>query len=179
MPRRRSASSTFSARASLDPGGLEQHAALGGEVGIDHVDLQQEAVELGLRQRIGTLLLQRVLGRQHVERARQIVADAGNGDVILLHRLEQSGLGARAGAVDLVGHEKLGEDRAGNEAEAAGAVGRLVHHLRTGNVRWHQVRGELDAALGEPKDDAQRFDQLGLGETGNADQAARGRRRGW
>ena len=100
-------------------GGLEQHAALGLAVGIDDVDLQEEAVELRLGQRVGALLLERVLGGEHVEGRGQVVADAGDGDVVFLHRLQQRRLGARAGAVDLVGHQELGEDRAADEAEAA------------------------------------------------------------
>ena len=58
----------------LDAGGLDQDAPLGVAVGIADVDLQQEAVELRLGQRIGALLLDRVLGRQHVEGLRQVVA---------------------------------------------------------------------------------------------------------
>ena len=153
-------------------GGLEQHAPLGVAVGIDDVDLQQEAVELRLGQGIGAFLLERVLGGQNVERRRQVVAHAGDGDVVLLHRLEQRRLGARAGAVDLVGHEKLGEDRAGDEAEVARAVGRLVHHLRADDVGGHQVGRELDAPRGQPEDGAERLDQLGLGQAGDADQQA-------
>ena len=58
-------------RRGLDgAGGLDDDAPLGGAVGIADVDLHQEAVELRLGQRIGALLLQRVLGRQHVERKR-------------------------------------------------------------------------------------------------------------
>ena len=39
-------------------------------VGIGHVDLQEEAVELRLGQRIGAFLLERVLRREHMEGAR-------------------------------------------------------------------------------------------------------------
>ena len=66
------------------------------EVGIVDVDLHQEAVELRFRQRIGAFLLDRVLRREHVEGARHVVAVAGDGDVLLLHRLQQRRLGARA-----------------------------------------------------------------------------------
>ena len=62
----------------LDAGGLEQDAPLGLELGIEDVDLHQEAVELGFRQRIGAFLLQRVLGGQHMERRGQVVARAGD-----------------------------------------------------------------------------------------------------
>ena len=43
-------------------------------------------------------------------------------------------------------------------------------HLGAENIRGHQVRRELDALGVEPERDAERFDQLGLGEAGNPDQ---------
>ena len=89
----------------VDTGGSDQHAALGRQIRVGDIDLHEEAVKLGLGQRIGALLLQRVLGRQHMERRRQRVALAGDGDFVLLHGLEQGRLGARAGPVDLVGHQ--------------------------------------------------------------------------
>ena len=46
----------------------------------------------------------------------------------------------------------------------------LVQHLGAENIRGHQVRRELDALGIEPERDAERFDQLGLGEAGHADQ---------
>ena len=105
--------------AFVGAGGGKQHAPLGALVGIADVDLQQEAVELRFGQRIGAFLLERVLCRQHVERRGHIMALAGDRDVVLLHGLQQRRLGLRAGAVDLVGHQQLGEDRALDEAEVA------------------------------------------------------------
>ena len=162
--------------ALLRAGGVEHDLALGLAVGIVDVDLHQEAVELRLRQRIGAFLLDRVLGREHVEGARHVVAVAGDGDVVLLHRLQQRRLGARARAVDLVGHQQLAEDRPGDEAEAALAAGALLQHLAADDVGRHQVGGELDAARVEPEHDPHGLDQLGLGEAGQPDQAAHGRR---
>ncbi len=89
---------------------------------------------------------------------------------MLLHRLQQRRLGARAGAVDLVGHQQLAEDRARNEAEAALAARALLQHLAAHDVGRHQVGRELDAAGVEPEHDAHGLDQLGLGEAGKADQ---------
>ncbi len=154
----------------LGTGGLEQDAALGVAIGIVDVDLHQEAVELRFGQRIGAFLLQRVLRREHVERLRQVVARAGNGDVLLLHRLQQRRLRARAGAVDLVGHQQLREHGTGDEAEGALAGGALVEHFGAENVRRHQIGRELDALGVEAQRDAERLDQLGLGEAGHADQ---------
>ena len=58
--------------------GGKQHLAFGIEVRIPDVDLQQEAIELRLGQRIGSFLLQRVLGRQHVKRQGQVVGMTRN-----------------------------------------------------------------------------------------------------
>ena len=83
------------------------------EVGVGDVDLQQEAVELRFGQGIGALLLDRVLRGQHVERARQrVVRRRPTATRPSCHRLQQRRLGARAGAVDLVGHQQLAEHRA-------------------------------------------------------------------
>ena len=156
--------------ALFGAGRVEQDAPLGVAIGIVDVDLHQEAVELRFGQRIGAFLLDRVLRRQHVERLGQIVARAGDGDVLLLHRLQQRRLGARAGAVDLVGHQQLGEDRARDEAEAALAAGAFLQHFGAEDVGGHQVGRELDAAGVEPEHGAHGLDQLGLGEAGHADQ---------
>ncbi|KIU01348.1 hypothetical protein QU38_02100, partial [Staphylococcus aureus] len=88
----------------------------------------------------------------------------------LLHRLQQRRLGARAGTVDLVGHQELREHRTGDKAERAPATGALVQHLGAEDIGRHQVGGELDALGIEPERDAERLDQLGLGKAGDADQ---------
>ena len=81
------------------------------------------------------------------------MASAGHGNVLLLHRLQQGGLGARAGAVDLVGHQKLREHRTRDEAERAPAGTALVEHLGAQNIGGHQVGRELDALGIEPERD--------------------------
>ncbi len=52
-----------------DTRGFQQDLTLGGDFRIENVDLQQETVELGFGQRIGAFLLERVLGREHMEGA--------------------------------------------------------------------------------------------------------------
>ena len=151
-------------------GRLDEDAALGVAVGIADVDLHQEAIELRLGQRVGAFLLERVLRRQNMERRRQVVARPSDRHVAFLHRLQQRRLGARAGPVDLVRHQQLGEDRPLDEAETAAAVEALLHYLGPENVGGHQVGGELHPQRVEPHDDSQGLDQLGLGEAGNADQ---------
>ena len=77
----------------------------------------QEAVELRLGQREGSLLLDRVLGRDDEERVGQRVRDAVDRDLVLRHALEQGRLRLRQRPVDLVDDEDAGEDRAGPELE--------------------------------------------------------------
>ena len=64
--------------ALFGAGGVEHDPPLGVAVGIVDVDLHQEAVELRFGQRIGAFLLDRVLGREHVEGPRHVVAVAGD-----------------------------------------------------------------------------------------------------
>ena len=74
--------------------------------------LEQEPVELRLGQRVGALVLDRVLRGDDDERVGQRVRLALDGDLALLHRLEQRGLRLRRRAVDLVGQQHVGEHRA-------------------------------------------------------------------
>ena len=89
---------------------------------------------------------------------------------MLLHRLQQRRLGPRAGAVDFVGHQKLGEDRSLDEAKTAPPGFALLHHLGAEDVRRHQIRGELDPLVVEPENRAEGFHQLGLAEPGESDE---------
>ena len=90
-------------------------------------------------------MFQRVLGGQHVKRAAKRAMLSGHGHLLFLHRLQQGRLGARARAVDFVGHQQLTEHRPFDKPEVAGAIGGGVQHLGADNVRRHQIRGELNA----------------------------------
>ena len=52
---------------------------------------------------------------KHVEGLVELVGAALNRNPVLLHRLQQGGLGLRRGAVDLVGEDDVGEDGPGCE----------------------------------------------------------------
>ena len=86
-------------------------------LGVIDEYVEHEAILLSFRQWIGAFLLKRVLGCKHVERMGQVVAHAGDRHVMLLHRLKERGLRARARAVDFVGHQELREHGALDEAE--------------------------------------------------------------
>ncbi len=101
--------------------GQTEHCLLVGHGRVADVELHEESVELGLRQRVGALVLDRVLGRDDEERLRERVADTVDAHLAFLHRLEQRGLGLRRRAIDLVGQDEVGEDGPGPERELSGA----------------------------------------------------------
>ena len=131
--------------------------------GIADRHAQQEAVELRLGQRIGALVLDRVLRCEHEERAGRAAGLALGGHLALLHRLEQRRLGLRRGAVDLVGEQQVGEDRAGPELEVGLA---LVVDRRAGHVGRHQVGRELDAREVHRRDARERARHQRLRQSG-------------
>ena len=81
--------------------------------------LQQKAIELGLRQRERPLELDGVHGREDREDLGKLMRDAVERDATLLHALEERGLGLGGGAIDLVGEQEVGEDRPLGEPEGA------------------------------------------------------------
>ena len=96
-----------------------------------------------------------------------------DGDLVLLHRLQQGRLRLRRRAVDLVGQDHVGEDRALQEAElprARAAV--LLDDLRAGDVGRHQVGRELDAAELQRQGLGQRADHQRLRQPRHAHQQA-------
>ena len=147
-------------------GGLEAvehpHLLLEGEVADAHLD--QEAVDLGLGEGEGAAELERLLGREHDEGLGEAVGDAVDGDLPLLHRLEQARLGLRGGAVDLVGEEHLGEDRAPSEFEGGGLG---IEDVDPGDVTGEQVGGELDALEEAAEGAGQGLGELRLADPGD------------
>jgi hypothetical protein len=108
--------------------------------GVGDQQLEQEPVELRLGQRVGALVLDRVLGGDHDERVGQRPGGALDGDLPLLHRLEQRGLGLGRRAVDLVGEQQVGEHRPLPEAEGPAVLAEIE---LAGHVGRHQVGREL------------------------------------
>ncbi len=150
-------------------GGCEQHRPLGGELRVGDVDLEEEAIKLRFGQGVGAFLFDGVLGGEDVEGFGERVLVAAGGDAAFLHGLEQGGLGSWAGAVDFVCHQKLAEDRAGDETEAASA-GLFVKHFAADDIGGHQIGGELNPFSGKAKNDAQGFDEAAFAQAREADE---------
>ena len=95
-------------------------------------------------ERIGALVLHRVLGGHHDERPRQLVRVPVNRHVPFLHALEEAGLRLRRGAVHLVDEHDVREHRAWPELEAVLA---LVVDVRAHHVGRQEVGRALDARV--------------------------------
>ena len=102
--------------------------------------LEHEAVELRLGQLVGALLLERVHRGEHEERVRQFVGLVAEGDLALLHGLEQGALHFGRGAVDFVGQNEIGKNRP--QLGRKFAVPRIVDQ-RADQVGREKVGGEL------------------------------------
>ena len=105
-------------------------------------DLEHEAVDLRLGQRIHALRLDRVLRRHDEERIGHLVRRVAERDLTLLHDLEQRGLHLRGRAVDLVREQEVAEHRPELGVERRGV--RAVD-ARADEVGRHEVGRELDA----------------------------------
>ena len=138
------------------PGHASHDLALLVACRIAHAQLQHEPVDLRLGQRVRALLLDRVLRREHEERLLELVGRATDGDLLLLHRLEERRLHLGGRAIDLVREDDIGEDRSLLDHELAGG---LIVDLRPHDVRRQEVGGELDAREA-------RGDRLGEGPHG-------------
>ena len=143
---------------------LGQHARLVAERRIADRHPHGEAVELGLRQRIRALVLDRVLGRDDEERPVEDVRRSVDGDLRLLHRLEERGLRLRRGAVDLVDEEDVGEDRPGPEAEGAALA---IEDVDPRDVGREQVGCELHPVKRQVEGARDRLREDGLADAGH------------
>ena len=98
---------------------------------IADLDLHQEAVELRFRQRIRAVMLGRILCRENHERTGKRIGGVFDRHLIFVHRFQQRALGFRRGAIDFVGKNDVGEDRAGLELEVVELSGLKTDTPRT------------------------------------------------
>src|SRR5262245_54468935 len=77
---------------------------------VTHAQAQHEPVQLRLGKWVRSVMLNRILGRQNHERARQRVSNALDRYMPLSHRLEQGRLRLRRGAVYLISQDDVRED---------------------------------------------------------------------
>ena len=94
-----------------------------------------------LRQRVGPAEFNRVLRGDHEKELGQVPSFTVHAHLIFAHGFEQGGLGAGRSAVDFIGQQDVGEDRAFMERKILVA---LVENGDPENIRRQQVGSELD-----------------------------------
>ena len=99
------------ATGQRDLGGIvAQHAAREDELIVAlrkrHGDLERKAVLLRLGERVGALVLDRVLRRENGKGGRELVGVPVDGDDPFLHRLKERGLRLGRRAVDFIDRAK-------------------------------------------------------------------------
>ena len=149
-------------------GGASDHFGEVRRVRIANDELEEEAVELRLGQRISSLLVNRVLRREHEERLDQFADLPARRDALLLHRFEHRGLRLGRGAVDFVREDNVRKDRPALELKLPPSIGRFHHHVRAENVGGHQIGRELDAVERQFQHLAQRPHEQRLAQTRHA-----------
>jgi hypothetical protein len=157
-------------RATHGPGVRLHDLELLGVGGVVDFDHEHEAVELRFRERVGPLLLDRILGGEDEEGIGERMILTADGDFSLLHGLEHGSLGLGRRPVDLVGEDNVGEDRTWEEFELALVGGGIrIDDLGPGDVRGHEIRGELDPFEGEVERLGEAGDQEGFRQAGDTD----------
>ena len=155
--------------------GLDFGTSAGGEAvhdaalvvagGVGNDALEHETVNLRLRQRIGSLLLDGVLRREDEEGRRKVVGGVANRHAALLHGLQKGALHLCGGAVDFIGEQEVGEDR--SLARLEGAV-LLIVDEGADHIGRQQVRRKGNPLETETQGLRQRLDGRRLGQAGNA-----------
>ncbi len=128
---------------------------------VGEPELEHETVHLGLGERVGPLLLDRVLCGQDDERLFERIGRVADRHLALLHRLQKCTLDLGRGAVDLIGEDEVGKDRPllGNEDPLL-----LVVDEGSQKVRGQEIGGELDTVEFGADGVRQAANRKGLGE---------------
>ena len=142
-----------------------QNLPLLGARRITDLQFQHEAVNLRFGQRIRAFLLDGILRGEHEKRFVELVGLVADGDLFFLHGFEQRALHLGGRAVDFVGENEVGEDRAFARGEAAGL--RIVN-LRADDVGGQHVRRELQAREFHADARGHGFHGESLGQAGHA-----------
>ena len=121
--------------------------------------LQQEAVQLRLRQHERALHLHRIQRRQNQKRRTQTHRCSVDRNLLLLHRLQQRRLRPRRRPIDLIRQQNLREDRTLFELERPQAG---IVDIHSQHIRRHQIRRELDPIEVQPQRSRNRLRQRRL-----------------
>ncbi|MNV49823.1 hypothetical protein D3C71_1417930 [compost metagenome] len=114
--------------------------------GIPQLHPDHEPVHLRVRKRESALIIDRILGRHHHERPLQLKRLPIHADLALLHALQQARLGTRRRPVDFVRENNLSEQGTGAKVKLPIL---LIIEVNAGQIRWKQIRRELNPLKAE------------------------------
>ncbi len=150
-------------------GGAAEHLYLFGNFRVINGDQIHEAIKLRLGKIVGAFLFDGILRGEDKKERFEAIALVADRNLLFLHGLQKSRLRLGRRAVDLVGENDVGEDRAGHEHELAAAACRvLLDNLCTGDVRGHEIRRELHPLERNSHDLRDGGHQKSLGQTRDA-----------
>src|ERR1700747_421219 len=109
-------------------------------------------------------MLDGVLRGDNEKRLRKGESLAVNGELRFVHGFEKCGLRARGGAINFVGKDHVGENRAGTEFKFAGFG---IVDADAQHVARQKIRRELDALEAAMKRFCKRLGERGLTDTRN------------
>ena len=109
-------------------------------------------------------MLHGILRRDYKEGLWQFVRVGVDRDLAFVHGLEQRRLGLGRGAIDFVGQQNVGEDRAALEFES---LFERRKHRDAQNIRRQHVAGELHALKGAIDGAGKSLPKRGLANSGN------------
>ena len=110
---------------------------------------------------IGSVGFHRILRSDHHKRLFQLIGDAIDADLVLLHDLQQGGLRLGGGTIDLICQQNIAECCSPLELPLAVQT---LQHMETGDIRRHNIRCHLNSGEGSPTGCCQRCCQLCLAD---------------
>ena len=138
---------------------------------ITHPKVEHKTIQLGFGKRIGPFHLDWVLSGDNKKWRRQTIRLPTNGDFAFLHRLEQRRLGFGWRSIDFVGQQKVRKDGPFHELHSVPpGVLIFLEHVGAGDVRRHQVGGELNSSKLHVERPGKRAAHERFTQTGNAKQ---------
>ena len=135
-----------------------------GMIGIADGEAQHKPVHLGIRQHLGAFGAGGVLRGDDDEGLGHRIGVVVDRDLALLHRLQQGGLGAAVGPVQLVRQEEVAEHSALLIAHLAAV---FIVDGKARDVRGQHVRRKLDTVIVQAKCFGEGHCHGGLSHTGN------------
>ena len=124
----------------------------------------EESVELRFRKREGAVILCRVLCGDDHKRLLKGIGLVVDGDLGFAHRFEEAALSLRRGAVDFVGQDDVGKQRARHELKRLFLA---IEHGNADDIGGQQVASELNTFEGAIEGAREAMGQRGLPDTGD------------